>query len=161
MRVHGGDPGPLVEAVFRRIERERMADLPIHNPALQVAAVAFRSWEGQWLGVLVTPWSMALMLLPGHEATWVSIPENRRRPVRFPAGEFNFLGGSEADLGEYQTCPLFAAMGQFGDQAEAIATARAALDALLAEPGLAPAAAAAAKPATASASRRRFLTLGR
>lgn len=158
MRIHTVDPSPLVEAAFQRIERERMAGLPILNHALRVEAVDFQPWQGHWLGMLVTPWSMAVLLLPGSEEGWETPPENRRRPVAFPAGDFNFLGGEEAEIGEYQTCPLFANMSQFPDQRQAQATARLSLAALLQPPPTAPAKSEAGQP---SAGRRRFLTLGR
>ena len=35
--------------------RERMHDVPILNPALNVEAVDFQRWQRHWLGVLVTP----------------------------------------------------------------------------------------------------------
>jgi [NiFe] hydrogenase assembly HybE family chaperone len=158
MRIHTFDPSALVEAAFSRIEAERMAGLPVLNPALRVQAVDFQPWQGHWLGMLVTPWSMGLMLLPGNEEGWQSVAENRRRPVNFPAGDFNFLGGTEDEIGEYQTCPLFAAMAQFADQQQAVATARLSLAALLQPPAAAP---AEREPDQPSASRRRFLTLGR
>ena len=47
-----------------RIQRERMADIPLLNPALEVQAVGFSVWEAYCLGVLITPWFMNLMLLP-------------------------------------------------------------------------------------------------
>lgn len=55
VRASVENPAPLVEAAFRRIDAERMADLPFRNPALRVEAVGFRMHDGQWLGVLVTP----------------------------------------------------------------------------------------------------------
>lgn len=134
-----------------------MAGLPMLNPALRVRAVDFQPWRGHWLGMLVTPWSMALMLVPGTAHIWQSIPDNRRLPIKFPAGEFNFLGGFEADLGEYHTCPLIAAMNQFQDQQTAVSTAEMSLAAILEPPPVS----ASPDPGQPSASRRRFLALGR
>lgn len=159
-RVHQTSPAEAVEEAFFRIQREQMADVPILNPALSVAAVDFQRWQGHWLGIVVTPWSMSLLLVPGSCENWVSTGENKRRFVRFPAGDFAFLGSAEAELGEYQSCPLFSPMGQFASQAEAEMTARASLVALLTVPQTVPAAAG-ARPADGepSLSRRRFLAL--
>lgn len=137
MRPHDRDPSPLVEAAFRRIDTERMADLPFCNRALRVEAVGFARQEsdgGHWLGVLVTPWSMSLLLIPGGTEGWVGAPEGRRLMIAYPAGEFAFLGGSEAEIGEHLSCPLFASMAQFADQDTARLTARATLIALLQAP---------------------------
>ena len=159
-RVHQDSPAEAVEEAFFRIQREQMADVPILNPALSVAAVDFQRWQGHWLGIVVTPWCMSLLLLPGGNENWVTTGENKRRFVKFPAGDFAFLGSTEAELGEYQSCPLFSPMGKFSSQSEATMTARASLIALLTAPQQSPKTPAEEKAAgEPSLSRRRFLAL--
>jgi [NiFe] hydrogenase assembly HybE family chaperone len=131
VRVFTQDPSPQVEQAFQRIESERMAGLPFCNAALRVEAVGFALHDEQWLGVLVTPWTMNLLLLPARAETWVFAPEGRRLMIRYPSGEFPFLGGDEPEIGEYLACPLFASMAQFHDQETARLTAHASLIALL------------------------------
>jgi [NiFe] hydrogenase assembly HybE family chaperone len=131
VRVFAQDPSSQVEQAFRRIETERMAGLPFCNPALRVEAVGFVLHDDQWLGALVTPWTLNLMLVPGSAETWISAPEGRRLMIGYSAGEFAFLGGEEEELGEYLACPLFASMAEFVDQETARLTARASLIALL------------------------------
>ena len=123
-RVHASDPSPLLDAAFRRIERERMAGLPLLNAALRVQAVGFERWRGQWLGALVTPWFMNLVLVPGDSQTWRHAADGERVFHRFGAGDFAFLGGDEAEVGEFQTCSLVSPMADFADQDTACATAR-------------------------------------
>lgn len=159
MKFARHDPTDAVERAYVRIQHERMADVPILNPSLAVQAVDFQRWQGHWLGVLVTPWCMSLLLLPGGTGHWASTSGNQRRFVKFPAGDFAFLGGEEAELGEYQSCSLFSPMGQFACHDDAVQTARAALGGLL-TPSPAPETPAptrcAQKP---SLSRRGFLAL--
>ncbi|MBI5783937.1 MAG: [NiFe]-hydrogenase assembly chaperone HybE [Rhodocyclales bacterium] len=131
VKVFAQDPSAQVEHAFRRIEAERMAGLPFCNAALRVEAVGFARHEDQWLGALVTPWTLNLILLPGSAATWISAPEGRRLMIAYPAGEFPFLGGCEDEIGEYLACPLIASMAQFVDQETARLSARASLIALL------------------------------
>jgi [NiFe] hydrogenase assembly HybE family chaperone len=163
------DPTRIVEATFERIRRERMQGLPILNPALAVEAIGLRRWNGHWLGMLVTPWAMSVLLLPHDCAAWVSMPPQQRRFVTFPFGDLAFLGGDEAGLGEYQTCSLFSPMDAFATQEEARQTAQASLAALLAPSPVAPrtvpdrsVAPAPVRYATRppAPSRRRFLGLG-
>lgn len=159
-RFHAENPAEAVEQAFFRIQQEQMADVPILNPALTVEAVDFQRWQGHWLGIVVTPWCMSLLLLPGGGENWVSTGENKRRFVRFPAGDFAFLGSAEPELGEYQSCPLFSPMDRFASQSEASLTAKASLVAMLAPVKRVAAAPEAAKPdAKPSLSRRRFLAL--
>lgn len=158
-RVHPVSPAEAVEQAFFRIQQEQMADVPILNPALSVAAIDFQRWQGHWLGIVVTPWCMSLLLVPGSNENWISTGQNKRRFVRFPAGDFAFLGSAEAELGEYQSCPLFSPMGQFASQSEATMTARASLIALLTVPQQAKTAGEARAAGEPSLSRRRFLAL--
>jgi [NiFe] hydrogenase assembly HybE family chaperone len=127
LRVHAGDPAPLLEAAFGRIERERMAGLPLLNPVLRVQALDFARWRGQWLGALVTPWFLNLVLVPGNAETWRHAGAGERVIHAFGAGEFAFLGGDEPEVGEFQTCSLVSPMAGFADQATACASARMAL----------------------------------
>lgn len=127
LKIHTADPAPLLEAAFRRIETERMAGVAMLNPALHVQALGFACWRGHWLGTLITPWFMNLVLVPGREEGWQSVADGARIFRRFPAGDYAFLGGSEPELGEYQTCALFSPMDRFADQDSACAVAQAAL----------------------------------
>ncbi|MBK7566011.1 MAG: [NiFe]-hydrogenase assembly chaperone HybE [Propionivibrio sp.] len=157
-RIHDENPADAVEEAFFRIQRECMADVPILNPVLAVEAIDFQRWKGHWLGVVITPWCMSLLLVPGSESDWVSTGDNGRRFIRFSMGDFAFLGSDEPELGEYQSCPLISPMERFSTQSDAVMTARASMLGLLAPPQ-------AAKPDQApdepSLSRRRFLALGR
>lgn len=127
MRLHAHDPSALLEAAFRRIERERMAGLPLLNPALAVRSLEFGRWQGQWLGALVTPWFMNLVLVPGDAASWRHVADGERVFHAFAAGTFAFLGGNEPEVGEFQTCSLVSTMARFVDLASACLTARIAL----------------------------------
>jgi [NiFe] hydrogenase assembly HybE family chaperone len=155
VKLFAADPSSAVEQAFRRIEAERMAGLPFCNAALRVEAVGFAIHDEQWLGVLVTPWAMNLMLLPATAATWISAPEGRRLMIRYPAGEFAFLGGGEQEIGEYLACPLFASMDQFIDQETARLTAHASLIALAHDPSAKP-----LEKSVPSPSRRRLFVPG-
>ena len=61
--------------VNRSVLRERMAGVPILNPALSVQTVDFSPWRGHWLGALVTPWFINLVVMPLDPAAWRSAPE--------------------------------------------------------------------------------------
>jgi len=128
---HVADPARFVEAAFRAIQTQRMQGVPILNPALRVEAIGFTPWRGRWLGLLITPWCMNLMLLPEQMSAWTSIAAQERLFYEFPAGTFAFLGGHEPELGEYHSCALYSPMAEFADQASARAVGHAALAALM------------------------------
>ncbi len=123
-------PAAALERRFGDILRLQMHDVPMVNPALQVQAVGFRPWHHHWLGVLVTPWFMNLLLFPRIPAHWHGIGERESRHYVFPAGVFEFIGSRDATLGDYQACSLFSPMFDFANQSGAVDTAAAALEAL-------------------------------
>ena len=158
-------PAAALQARFESIWRGPMADVPLLNPALAVQALGFRPWGEHWLGLLLTPWFMNLVLLPRLPERWRVIGERESRHYVFPAGVFEFIGSHDPVLGDYQACSLFSPMFEFADQASAEATALAAIEALfdaahhaVAEvpPADVPAASAAA-PAAQLLSKRGFL----
>jgi len=158
-RIHSQSPTDLVEEAFFRIQREQMTDVPILNPALMVEAIDFQRWQGDWLGIVITPWCMSILLLPGSQENWISAGQNKRRFVKFPAGDFAFLGGVEPELGEYQSCSLFSPMDKFPTQREATQTARASLIGLLSAPVTEPASGKEKQNEKPSLSRRRFFAM--
>jgi [NiFe] hydrogenase assembly HybE family chaperone len=123
-------PAGALEALFRTILQEQMKDVPMLNPALGVEAVGFRPWSDHWLGVLITPWFMNLMLTPRVTSKWQAVAEGKSRHYVFPAGVFEFIGGRDPVLGDYQACSLFSPMFDFANHQGAHDTAVAALDAL-------------------------------
>ena len=123
-------PAAALERAFEAVRRERMEGVPMLNPTLEVEAVGFRPWREHWLGILITPWFMNVVLMPRVGAAWQAIGERETRHHVLPGGVFEFIGGREATLGDYQACSLFSPMFEFADQREARATALAALDAL-------------------------------
>lgn len=138
------DAAPVaeLEALFRRIHVEQMADMPVLNPALSVEAPAFRRCEYGWLGVLITPWFMNLVLLPASGSNWPSLASGQQWSFTFPSGDYVFTADNGAETGEFLTCQLFSPMYHFPDQATARTAALAALEAVAGsqpEPAEAPA----------------------
>ena len=119
----------LVSA-WTRIRDERMAGVPILNDAIDVDALAPRPWRDGWLTVLVTPWSINFMLMPGDGNDWSALQPGRNVRHAFPAGTFSFIVGDEPGFGRYQMCSLFSPVLEFDGHEAAMIAAAAALDAL-------------------------------
>ncbi len=120
-----------LEQVFSTIERERMSDVPILNRELSVQAVGFCEWQDGWLGVLITPWFMNLMLLPSADETPQHGHPGEKVLHTLPSGDYEFIVGEEDGIGRYQMCSLFSPVFEFEDHAAAVATAEAVMAALL------------------------------
>ncbi|MDX1593910.1 MAG: [NiFe]-hydrogenase assembly chaperone HybE [Gammaproteobacteria bacterium] len=152
------NPARRVREVFERIGRERMAGLPLLNDALEVEVVGFLAWRGMHLGVLITPWCVNLMALPGPGSDWRPPAEGVWREDRFPGMVLQLLGGHEPGLGAYAFRSLLSPVIGYDDQGAVRAVAREVLRQLLGEGDAAPAAPDRADHGAAPAlSRRRLL----
>lgn len=158
------DPGALIESFYEAVWRQQMIDLPFVNPALRVEAVGFRRVDGDWVGVVITPWFINLFLLPGGGTLWQDLPSGEQRGVVFPAGQLDFIADNNADpeapISAYQYCPLIHPVQHLADQATARQAATAILVALFTPPAAAETPAGkpeAAREAEPAPGRRAFL----
>lgn len=124
------NPRRRAEAAFARIAATRMAGAPTCNAALQVELVDVLRWQDEWLGVLITPWAINLLLLPGGGRNFRALWPGDTQWWQFPSGAYEFLGNRERELGAYQVRALFSPALEFATQDAAREAARAALMAL-------------------------------
>lgn len=108
----------------------RMRGLPMHNPALSVAAIGFQPWLGREIGVLITPWFMNLVLLPRPDEQWGEAEQGQLLRETLPSGVYEFIYGWSAQTGGYAGCSLFSPMFEFETQSSAEETAQAVMAAL-------------------------------
>ena len=123
------DPSASLVCSFRLVA-QRMRGLNFVNAALDVEAIAFAPWQGHWLGVLVTPWFMNLILAPRDDTAWTHVKPGKQRTYNFPAGPYDFIGAHDDVAGEYQMCSLFSPLLHFDDQETARLVAGLAREAL-------------------------------
>jgi [NiFe] hydrogenase assembly HybE family chaperone len=126
------DPGQAVEAAFRKIEGGAMDGLPICHAGLTSEWVGGRRWGEYWLGCLITPWTLQLLLLPATAAA-ESLREGDVRVQEFPQGPLTFRAIESPDLGTYQSCGLCSPVTGYPSQ-EAIRQVSAEVMELLFEP---------------------------
>lgn len=106
-------------ADFQEIYNGKMKDVPIINHALQIEAVGFQAYKGQFLGVLISPWFMNLVLLPDTHEDWSELIPGTKELIAFPSGEYEFLHNYRELVGGYKSCSLFSPMGDFSSQLQA------------------------------------------
>lgn len=129
------DPNTLASQIsdaFSRIHREQMQGLPLLNNALEVETLGFQVRAGRVIGILITPWLMNLVMLPGDGDDWGGMSLGDKQPHEFPSGTYKFMVNEIDGIGRCQTHSLFSPMREFTSQAHALAAAEAFLRDLLA-----------------------------
>ena len=123
------NPSDTLEALYRRVHREEMAELAICNPAVEVEALEFKRWEGHWVGAVVTPWFINLLIIRHSDEDWpeLKLGKGNELAISFPAGTINFTPRFEPELGVYLCCSLVSPMIDYKTHGQA---RQAALDAI-------------------------------
>jgi len=103
---------------FETIYAEHMQDLPVVNKALQVEAVDFHDYHGDQLGVLITPWFMNLILLPGVDS-WSGSEQGDTASIDFPSRRIEFAVSHDKMLGTYLSAVAFRGVVELADQSTA------------------------------------------
>lgn len=116
---------------FEAIYVDHMRDLPIVNSCLKVEAVGFQPYESHQLGVLITPWFMNLVLVPGNDE-WAENAQGDRNSIEFPSGPIDFTTSRDDALGTYLTAVLFRSVADLPDQLTARAIAEQVMNELFA-----------------------------
>lgn len=118
---------------YHTVYTERMRGLPICNSALEVEVVGLSTLSEHQLGVLITPWFMNLVLLPGDE-TWANELAGAICALQLPSASCEFTVCQDEILGTFLSAVLFHSVSDFPDQETAVAIAREALLQLLQQP---------------------------
>jgi len=120
------------------VAENAMIGLPVHNAKLKVELVGFRDVAEGYVGVVITPWSMNIALLPKDPGAQPTGAIGATRDVAFPSGVYGFLAARLDDFGALETCNLISPMEDFDDQDIARLTAESALEGLFEKPEPAP-----------------------
>src|SRR5574343_431853 len=92
--------------------------MPLAGPFL-VEGLGFQRQAGDWLGAVVHPAGIDLVLLPGGGSLWGDIPVGERRFVSLAGVTLAFTAGHDAALGAFQYAPLVDTMLGVPDMAAA------------------------------------------
>ncbi|MGB0683785.1 MAG: [NiFe]-hydrogenase assembly chaperone HybE [Magnetovibrionaceae bacterium] len=119
---------------FKRVHFDVMFGMPVCNNMLEVEAVGFRDFNGDVVGIFITPWFLKVFLLPEEPEMWSDQEVGSKVTWTFPAGEFQCLTDFDEGIGSYISHSLYSPMAQFKTQDEAREAAEAAIKALMTEP---------------------------
>ncbi|MFQ2318277.1 hydrogenase-2 assembly chaperone [Aeromonas caviae] len=99
------NPAPRLVAQYERIAREEMLGLPFYHPAMPIVAEC-TLFEGQWLGCVLTPWMLSVVVLPGPGQLWPVRSSSDRLALQLPCGNLTFMVGELPETGQLLACSL-------------------------------------------------------
>ena len=99
------NPAPRLVAQYERIAREEMQALPFYHPAMPIVAEC-TLFEGQWLGCVLTPWMLSVVVLPGPDQLWPVRSNSDRLALQLPCGNMTFMVGELPETGQLLACSL-------------------------------------------------------
>lgn len=97
-------PAPLLVAQYERIAREEMQGLPFYHATMPIVAECVL-FEEQWLGCVLTPWMLSLVVLPGPDQLW-PVRSSDRLALQLPCGNMTFMVGELPETGQLLACSL-------------------------------------------------------
>ncbi|MFZ2266407.1 MAG: [NiFe]-hydrogenase assembly chaperone HybE [Azonexus sp.] len=150
------NPAPRLAAHYQSLWEAGGQDMAEINPRLAVEAVGFTRHEGDWLGVVITPWFLRLFLLPGGGSLWGEIPVGQSRYLSLPTETMQFVADQAAELGAFQYCTLIEPTSLISDMAAARQMAERVMQPFGYLPPAAPISVSPEPPAPAGVSRRGF-----
>lgn len=103
-------PAVWLEAAFTRVAHNDMQTLPFYRAAIPVKTCGFTLFEQQWVGCLLTPWTLSLLVLPGPDQVWSQRTTGERLALQLPCGNVTFMVSDIADASgqnhQYLSCSL-------------------------------------------------------
>lgn len=118
------NPSALLETAFQAIADGEMQDLPFFQPQIPVRACGFQLFEQQWVGTILTPWMLSLLVLPGPEQVWQPYAVGDKLALNLPCGSVRFIVGEIAGCGQYLACSLMSPLDRHLGAEQALALAQ-------------------------------------
>lgn len=120
---HEKNPAQLLENAFSIIAEGEMSTLPFYRAQIPVRACGFTLFEQQWCGVMLTPWMLSLVILPGPQQFWQRKAVGEKLALELPCGNVTFTVSELAGCGQYLSRSLKSPLDEWLDMNQALALA--------------------------------------
>ncbi|RJT28066.1 hydrogenase-2 assembly chaperone [Buttiauxella izardii] len=100
------NPSTVLEKAFQTVAESQMCQLPFYRAHIPVRACGFQLFEHQWLGCMLTPWMLSLLVLPGPGQVWTTRTVGEKLALTLPCGNVRFTVGEMDGCGQYLASSL-------------------------------------------------------
>lgn len=113
--VFTDDPSQLIAAHYAQLWESSAMPAGEINPQLSVEVPGFVRCQGDWLGAVIAPWAIHLILINGGGSLWGDIPKGQRRYLDLPGGSLAFVADGDPEIAAWQYATLLDAIGEVAD----------------------------------------------
>ncbi|AIK13107.1 hydrogenase-2 component protein [Pectobacterium atrosepticum SCRI1043] len=106
------NPAAQLETAFQAIAEREMQSLPFFQPQIPVSACGFQLFEHQWIGCMLTPWMLSLLVLPGPDQCWLRRTVGESLGLSLPCGDIRFTVGYVDGCGQYLASSLMSPLNK-------------------------------------------------
>ena len=99
------NPTEIFLAEMQNIVPE-MQDLPFFHKGIECFCPKFVLFEDQWIGTVLTPWMMSVVILPGPQQQWEPRELGDKLTVQLPYKALTFTVSSLENVPQYLSCSL-------------------------------------------------------
>lgn len=83
-----------------------MQDLPFYRQGIECFCPKFVLFEEQWIGTVLTPWMISVLVLPGPGQTWEARELGDKLNVQLPYKALTFTVSGLEQIPQYLSCSL-------------------------------------------------------
>jgi len=99
------NPTVLFQAEMEKIA-QTMQDLPFYRSDIPCFAPKFVLFEEQWIGTILTPWMLSVLILPGPDSYWLPRLLGEKIAVKLPYKSMTFTVSGIEQIPQYLSCSL-------------------------------------------------------
>lgn len=85
---------------------EKMKNLPFYRADIPCFCPKFVQFENQWVGTVLTPWMLSVLVLPGPSQQWASRTIGDKIALSMPYKRLNFTVSALDNIPQYLSCSL-------------------------------------------------------
>lgn len=127
------EPSLIFQSAMQQVAKE-MQDLPFYREGIECYCPKFVLFENQWIGTVVTPWMLSVVILPGKDQQWEPREIGDKLTVQLPYKSLTFTVSSLETIPQYLSCSLHSPIDPAMTNAQAIQLAQDCLRMILSMP---------------------------
>ncbi|OOF47508.1 hydrogenase [Rodentibacter trehalosifermentans] len=131
------DPSALFQSSMLEVAKN-MQDLPFYRQGIECYCPKFILFEQQWIGSVVTPWMLSVVILPGKDQQWEAREIGDKLTVQLPYKALTFTVSGMENIPQYLSCSLHSPIDPSLTNAQAIQLSQDCLRMILSMPTASP-----------------------